>query len=237
MISMFDLFPSCAIQSKIRLNAFSVTYIYQWIVLSERVFAILLASAYQFHQHSIWSIRILIVSTIIFWCIINGIYLDGYYDEYNKCQMLIPLPIYLGAALNNIIISCSIMSVLSRKLLLVHLKTEGKSESNDELVVVIRKSVILSLLAIISTQCSMALSVVVGINLMWISLDMMINAWCIMLMFSFHNRIYSFCCDCVSNQVSIGCIACCSCDCFCKVLSMNDLDKPTPFESVQSTTK
>eukprot|EP01083_Nonionella_stella_P214560 773021_1 len=80
MISMFDLFPSCAIQSKIRLNAFSVTYIYQWIVLSERVFAILRASAYQFHQHSIWSIRILIVSTIIFWCIINGIYLDGYYD-------------------------------------------------------------------------------------------------------------------------------------------------------------
>ncbi len=63
------------------------------------------------------------------------------------------------------------------------------------------------------------------------SLDMMVNTLCIMLMFSVHQKVYNVCCRHCQLLVTMQCLYCCSCACCFQI-------KQTVFiKNVSNTTK
>merc|ERR1719150_1635367 len=76
-----------------------------------------------------------------------------------------------------------------------------------------RKSTILSLVALITSEMTLICIALTKIPQIWLPLDGAINSWCIMLIFYQHAAIYDkMCCGC-NKTVSIKCLACYSCNC------------------------
>eukprot|EP01084_Bolivina_argentea_P018314 34086_1 len=93
-----------------------------------------------------------------------------------------------------------------------------KWNADEMLLSVLRKITILNIVAVISTLFTMLFCCFIFPTL-WISIDTIIECWSILLMFKWYNNIYLFCCGKISNKLSDECLSCCSCHCFCSVIT------------------
>mmetsp|Transcript_45781 Transcript_45781/g.40996 ORF Transcript_45781/g.40996 Transcript_45781/m.40996 type:complete len:441 (-) Transcript_45781:86-1408(-) len=81
---------------------------------------------------------------------------------------------------------------------------------------VLQKFTLLTVLAITTTLASLVFAVLFEIAPIWISIDMMINCWCVMLMFHSHHGLYKIMClrlqKCAISRI---CLTICACNCGC----------------------
>ena len=84
---------------------------------------------------------------------------------------------------------------------------------------VLKKSTLLTFIALITTQITMILCIIFGEEYIWLGLDTIINSYCIILMFSVHGNLYKYQCQKtrLENCITIKCLACYACmDCSVK---------------------
>lgn len=129
----------------------------------------------------------------------------------------------------------------SRKLLYVNMSlTAAQIEDNHTSATVIKnynatmstwvllkKSALLTYIGLISTFITMVCCIVFGEEPIWISIDTMINVWCIALMFRVHDNIYTnSCMKCQDCCITIKCIYCYACGC-CRCCAILPAEKVT----------
>ena len=91
-------------------------------------------------------------------------------------------------------------------------------DEQSDLVVILTKSTLLTFIAIITNQIALILSGFLNIPSLWLSVNSCINCWCIILMFKCHKNIFNkLCGKCNKKIISIQCLYCYSCDCFCTI--------------------
>ena len=76
---------------------------------------------------------------------------------------------------------------------------------------ILRKSTLLTFIALITTELSLILSGAFGATPIWVGFDCMVNGWCIILMFVFHSKLYKGLCCCFEKCITVRCLECCSC--------------------------
>ena len=80
----------------------------------------------------------------------------------------------------------------------------------------LNKFTLLAVLSILTTLTSLTLAAFFSVASLWISIDTMINSWCIVLMFGAHKKLYvSLCGSLQKLTISIKCLSCYSCHCCC----------------------
>ena len=76
----------------------------------------------------------------------------------------------------------------------------------------VNKFTLLSIVCMLSTSLMFICCAIFGIPLLWMSLDTMINAVSIVLIFTVHHRVYAVLCTGIQNVcISIACLSCYSC--------------------------
>ena len=142
----------------------------------------------------------------------------------NHCMNTSPFWIYAVIVLSDICIVSVISILLSRRLLALHFQimqsnlTNTKNENNmDSTLQIVRKSALLTFIALFSTEISLILTSAVGATGLWLALDCIVNAWCVMLIFSAYSKVYKIMCGCCKNCISMRCLACYSCHCLCPI--------------------
>eukprot|EP01084_Bolivina_argentea_P166116 288486_1 len=90
---------------------------------------------------------------------------------------------------------------------------------NGRMLNLLKKSTGLTFIALFTTELSLLLSGVLGIQIIWTTLDSSVNCLCIILMFQMHRKIYKMLLfdKCIGNCVSIKCLVCYSCAYCCQV--------------------
>merc|ERR1711902_160910 len=114
----------------------------------------------------------------------------------------------------------TLISILfSRRLLFLNLyvKSNENVSKDDILWGILVKSTMLTFIALITTETSLILMMVLGVSTIWISIDCMVNCWCIMLMFAVHKPLYFKMCGRLEPLISNKCLLCYSCHCCCKI--------------------
>ena len=140
------------------------------------------------------------------------------------CHSKFP-PFVLGiVSLGDLIISLTISILLCRALLIrIHQNCEHTLKNE---YILLKKFVLLSVIAVGTSQLSLMMTVICSFGSLWLSLDSAINAWCILLTFG-HNkrleRVYNGICGrchgcCAWNH----CLLCFACNCCCSVVKITD---------------
>ncbi len=81
---------------------------------------------------------------------------------------------------------------------------------------VLQKFTLLTVFAIATTFASLALAVLLELGGLWVSIDMMINCWCVILMFHSHRGLYQIMCLRLQKcAISRTCLTICACNCCC----------------------
>lgn len=101
---------------------------------------------------------------------------------------------------------------------------------------ILKKFTLLTVLAIGTTLGSLILCALFEIPALWISIDMIINCWCVLLMFHVHNDCYIKMCSRLQRYTtSMICLNLCACNCCCcrMHLSRNlQIDQPKNIDKV-----
>eukprot|EP00488_Nonionellina_sp_1-RS-2012_P003108 TRINITY_DN6347_c0_g1_i1.p1 TRINITY_DN6347_c0_g1~~TRINITY_DN6347_c0_g1_i1.p1 ORF type:complete len:131 (-),score=22.31 TRINITY_DN6347_c0_g1_i1:202-594(-) len=82
---------------------------------------------------------------------------------------------------------------------------------------ILRKSTFLTYIAIFSTQILIMIGAIFEIGAILASIDCVINAWCIMLIFNRYQSLYDRLCGQCEGRLTIGCLAFCACTCCCDI--------------------
>eukprot|EP01084_Bolivina_argentea_P224758 379992_1 len=93
---------------------------------------------------------------------------------------------------------------------------------NKQLLRVMTKTNLLTLIAIITTEMAMVVSSFIP-GTIWPIIDSMVNCWCVLLMFKSHERIFDCVCKYASNIISDHCLIICACPC-CVQLDETDIE-------------
>ena len=88
-------------------------------------------------------------------------------------------------------------------------------EKEDErgLYFVLKKSTILTIVSLFTTNLAVIMNEFVGIGASWVAIDSTVNMICIILMFNMHTNKYEKICHGLDLIVSDECLLCCSCHC------------------------
>eukprot|EP01084_Bolivina_argentea_P069185 125941_1 len=245
-IIAFDFHPlSCRWAITIGMILFLFEKNFLYFLFLERLFSVFQDSAYRFSKKSKQFSRMSLIIYCIVMVVLCLIFGDGYYNTItNSCKSNYPFWMAAFAAFIDII-CCSIISILfARRLLILHLatpatpstlqnssETQVASTNNNSAMYktrtfhgILSKSTLLTLIALLTTPLSLILASIVGITGTWVSLDAMVNIWCVILMFSAYDTLYKIICHHMDKCISIRCLSCYSCTCCCK-LNLTSLDK------------
>lgn len=122
--------------------------------------------------------------------------------------------------------SIPIQTVGTRSQSMVHQNVNDKRHNQDTMMdimmqdcntwKVLQKFTLLTVLAITTTLTSLVFAVLFGVAAVWISIDMMINGWCVILMFHSHHGLYKKMCMRLQKcAISRMCLTVCACNCCC----------------------
>merc|ERR1712062_820086 len=75
------------------------------------------------------------------------------------------------------------------------------------------KSIVLTIIALISTPGLLIISGLVGMTGFWIAIDNVVSGWMVVLIFAKHNWIYKHLCKHLERMVTPQCLSCYSCYC------------------------
>jgi len=199
-------------------------YVLTW---STSTYAILKYSIYNFFLHRLFMInkrrftnfqiklsRICLfvwLSINIFFCIMYGS--NSYYSiEHQICSPRFPPYVPALVSLVDLIISITISVLLCRALL---------SMANvDDNFILLKKFVLLSFIAIITTQISLIVTIILSFGSFWLTLDSAIAAWCVLLTFGHNKRlvnVYNLLCGRCHGCFRGNCLLCFACNCCCSV--------------------
>ena len=98
----------------------------------------------------------------------------------------------------------------------------------------LNKFTLLTVLSIFTTLFSLILSAIFEVASLWISMDTMVNCWCLLLIFGPHKKLYvSLCGNIQKVTISVKCLSYYSCHCCCCKI------KPSKWNErdIKSTTK
>eukprot|EP01083_Nonionella_stella_P120383 360679_1 len=199
----------------------------------ERLFLVSFKSA-QFKSHQILISRTVIIlfadSMAVMACL-NG---RGYYDkETDSCVPNYPPFVLLIFAVGDLIVSITASVLVTRCLFRMFIDlhesemdtiasptsmssmSQDTKRENEAKHLLLKKFVVLSLNALVSSQLSLILCIVIALSSMWISLDCVINTWCILLSFKSHDNMYFRICVHSHRCIGYKCLQCWSCVCCC----------------------
>eukprot|EP01084_Bolivina_argentea_P303755 524529_1 len=202
-----------------------------YILLLERLFRIFAGSSLKFKRIHVFISRSLLSFWLLLSIIIFVLFVDGKPNEYvpTVCAAHFPFWINVFAGNSDITICCIICISLSRRLLELNVSiTESeqttdintsitKTLMNNQMYRTLIRSSLLSFIALLTTQTSILLMAIIGLDSIWMSLDFMVNGWCVVLMFSAHNTMYTLLCGYCERMISMKCISCISCACWFKI--------------------
>eukprot|EP01084_Bolivina_argentea_P077209 139989_1 len=97
--------------------------------------------------------------------------------------------------------------------------SENSKNNNASLIILLKRFAWLSFIALFSTQFNLLMCVILGLGMLWIVLDSVINAWCVLFTFTQNNKCYGIIYNKLLMNICMGykCLLCYSCNCFCKV--------------------
>ena len=228
----FELYISCKWIMIIGLILYQTTKIILYLLFLERLFTVFVGSSLQFKKSHVIISRIIFLIYLISTLSLILLYGDGKYNYMTEsCKS--DWPFFLnGIAVTCDFTTCTIVSVLfARRLLsmsIARMKNDKfkKQTSNsaissvmdDEFLwTVIRKSTLLSWIALFTTSFSLIVMSILGITATWIMLDTMVNCWCIILMFREYKLLYIKICGKLESYISIYCLSCYSCNYCCSI--------------------
>eukprot|EP01083_Nonionella_stella_P044517 119830_1 len=231
---IYDLYPSsfgCTPQQKLSAVFGVSTKVFIYFVLSERLFFIFKGTSFAFSYRTISLTRVSITLWSIYLCIHVAIFAEGYLSHHNYCSTIFPWYAPIPIAVMDIVFFMTTIITYSRRFQCLNLvyaehNITARSDSNssssssshvESLLKVARKSTILGVAAMVSTQQFLFTFTFFGVAGLWTAVDSVINVLCITLMFARHGTIYTCCCSWLSNHISDGCLECCSCHCCVKV--------------------
>ena len=165
------------------------------------------------------------------------VFVEGDFDPISDvCRINMPIWLMGVAVLSDIFIVLAISIVFCRRLLLVNLTvtanlTDTGSNVSDATTPrkrtlsanivsttnftfeVMRKSLVLVMVALLTTPTSIFLGATFGLIGFWVAMDFAISCWTVMLMFAKHNWIYEYLCQRLEGCITVTCLSYYSCFC------------------------
>ena len=197
-----------------------------YILFLERLFHVFGNSALEFKPCHIYLSRISIAIWALFMTIILITRANGLKNPQKSTQCLPDVPLYVhGLLIFGDITICTCISILfSRRLIMLNMTIINNEERqianalmSTKTLELLSKSTLLTFIALSTTVLSLIAGGIIGVVPLFVSLDMMVNVLCIMLMFIVHEELYNFCCAKAQPLVTAKCLRCCSCACFCRI--------------------
>ena len=220
LLLAFNLIPvSCKWIIIIAMMLYMSTKIILYFLFLERLFSIFSDTTYGFNKKNITISRVIFAIYLLSMWTVAIFVGDGDYSSIRgQCASFWPYWLNLSFAVIDIIWCTTISILFSRRLLSLHLETMTTSNNdNTKIKRVLKRSTLLTTIALFTTSLSLVIAGILGLSGMWISSDSMVNCWCIMLMFRFYDKIYIICCNRMEFCVSINCLKYYSCNCFCTI--------------------
>eukprot|EP01084_Bolivina_argentea_P258163 435124_1 len=190
-----------------------------YFLFLERLFVVFDDTICKFKTSQIIPSRILLILYATIVIVLVLLFSDTKLDPVtNTCLSNLPIWIFGFYAIGDFVI-CTVISILfSRRLLLLNMALNFDDKTfnisrEDCTWDILLKSSILTFIALFTTQISLILMIVIGVSTMWVSIDSIINIWCIMLMFSVHTSLYSKICSKAESCISYKCLLCYSYHC------------------------
>eukprot|EP01084_Bolivina_argentea_P311728 539615_1 len=264
----FGIHPSslsCAWVIKLAVASYLFQKIALYGLLLERLFCVFEHSALKFQKYQVYPSRCIVVTTLLFILIIVFIFVDGITHHENYCVANYPFWINGLGAIIDIAFLIVISIMFARRLILLnvclptrnpelsttssmrsmsdlHNNNSNRTENilNGRMWKLLKKSTGLTFIALVTTELSLLLSGVLGIQTIWTSLDSVVNCLCIILMFQKNHKIYKALLfdKFIERCISIKCLACYSCAYCCqvKMLDQIQLTKSASEQSQQTNT-
>ena len=213
-----------------------------YVFLMERLFRIFQETVMKVDKSKRIMARVtFLVYAMIMLCFIALFVNANYYESLNQCNPNIPLLLWVVYGGSDLLISIIISVTFARKLLTINLrtfetemnKTVNKNDnteiqetqtnvnSNDATFKVVIKSTLLTFVAIFSTFLFIIVITIIGLEPLWGCLDIIINNWCVILMFAKYDKEYTKLCGKLEQFVTLRCLSCYSCH-YCFKLNLKN---------------
>ena len=208
--------------------AYSLSKLSLYNFFLERLFIITNKASIQTDTFSTRNIKIWRIALYLWALFISSLFItfghNAYFSQNQQfCFSKYP-PFVLGiVSLGDLIISLSISILLCRALLFAIHQNCGDQQIQNEYIL-LKKFVLLSVIAVITTQLSLIVTIVLSFGTLWTSLDSVINVWCILLSFGHSqklNKVYNAICG--RMHACFGwnqCLLCFACNCWCAVVQV-----------------
>ena len=83
----------------------------------------------------------------------------------------------------------------------------------------LNKFTLLTFISVFTTLLSLVLAGIFGLGGLWVSIDAIVNCWCVLLCFKQHERLYKWiCCNNGENVICVECLSWYSCNCCCEIV-------------------
>eukprot|EP01084_Bolivina_argentea_P313247 542438_1 len=251
----------CQLQIQIGIITYLCSKFALYILLLERLFIIFRNSQYKLNKNLIWIIRLIIGSLFLVSMTLVMVNKISQIDAKDVCLTTVPMLFKAVFIFIDLSVSMFVLILFSRKLLFLSLnmsnnlnKTKpatprhpsGRSLNyslsfysakivtqnlDESLLKVMRKTNLLGIIAILTTQFSLIISTFFPGNL-WTIIDSMANCWCILLMFQHYNKIFDCLCQCLLCFISDECLTICAC--YFGHCCMNEIEENIQVEMVDS---
>eukprot|EP01084_Bolivina_argentea_P063695 116246_1 len=184
---------------KFAMILFQCSKVSMYSLFLERLFSVFKNCTLTFTNTQMFLSRSLLATYLIFTVCIIYIFGDGeFMEEVNiaPCRANYPFWVNLISVLGDLLICTTLSISFSRRLILLSM-TQEKQESlelsdhesmknlfdkrGDPLLEILSKSTLLSFIALFTTEICLVLIGIIGYPAIWISVDAIINGWCVIL--------------------------------------------------------
>ena len=230
-----NLYPiSCNVIVYIASALFFGAHISNYFLFLERLFSVFSKSGYlKFKPLYVTISRVLLLSMLIFNTTLNLSLGHGQYDPFHdSCYFVYPTILNGVFVIQDLACSIIISVLFARRLLLLNLnafyddmitsqsslrKISEKVENAPHFDI-LNKSTLLTCMALGTNELCLLLSGMLGFTSLWSSLNSMVNCWCIMLMFTCHDKMFEKLCGRCKGVVNTTCLNCYSCNWLCRII-------------------
>eukprot|EP01084_Bolivina_argentea_P172544 298903_1 len=234
---LYDLFPSdinCKWQVITGLIIYCISKLSLYYLFLERLFSVFYGTDFQFPKFQVYFGKISLILWMVILGSIIGIFGDGEKasndDTLYLCVTNYPFWLNILVAIGDIII-CSVISMtFATHLLQYEQQYYNNIRRNAEMEIlteteplnmgannaislnqIARKSIILTLVALITTPVSLICAAIFGLTPLWTTMDSIINVWCVVLIFGINHRLFEILCGSLESKISITCLSWCTC--------------------------
>jgi len=221
----------------IALSKLSVVYpktIGLYYVYIERLFLIFKGNVYAFPKWQKYTLRSLLVLMSVSWTIVVCVgapHGSTFLEESNTCLRHPSMAVNTTFVTIDFLMCATVTALYCRRLLIFIARLETRflnprnngpgpnpahQEADKLYFKIMVKSTVLTFVASLSTQISIVLLTLFGMPSLWVSIDSVINSWCLILIFDLYDdlfNLYPRCCCLCERLMSYYCIVCCSCAC------------------------